>query len=270
MNTAILVSSSFTIHYALESIRRGNRTGLKLGLVAHLAAGRDLPLHPDQRVRPHRLQRPRPRLRLDLLQPHRPARRPRLRRADAAQLRRRSAPSAATSARRRRTTSASRCRHLLALRRRHVDRRLHHRLHPLAAQHGGRPLRVPGTRAGPVGGRSPGGQEEPRPRRSSPNGCSMTRSCLPLAIAGRCSTRTTKRWRSSRPPRSMSSAWGTWTSLWPTRRARASRAWPSGAAPMRASGPRRCFPRLPANLAGPLNDDAKVVVVRFRLVRGGD
>src|SRR3954466_7839803 len=34
MNTAILVSSSFTIHYALESIRRGNRAGMKLGLVA--------------------------------------------------------------------------------------------------------------------------------------------------------------------------------------------------------------------------------------------
>ena len=34
MNTAILVSSSFTVHYALESIRRGNRAGLKLGLVA--------------------------------------------------------------------------------------------------------------------------------------------------------------------------------------------------------------------------------------------
>jgi cytochrome c oxidase subunit 3 len=33
INTAILVSSSFTVHYALESIRRGNRTGLKLGLV---------------------------------------------------------------------------------------------------------------------------------------------------------------------------------------------------------------------------------------------
>jgi cytochrome c oxidase subunit 3 len=28
INTAILVSSSFTIHYALESIRRGKRTGL--------------------------------------------------------------------------------------------------------------------------------------------------------------------------------------------------------------------------------------------------
>lgn len=34
MNTAILVSSSFTIHYALESIRHGNRAGLKLGQVA--------------------------------------------------------------------------------------------------------------------------------------------------------------------------------------------------------------------------------------------
>ena len=33
VNTAILVSSSFTIHYALEAIRRGNRRGLKLGLV---------------------------------------------------------------------------------------------------------------------------------------------------------------------------------------------------------------------------------------------
>src|ERR1700755_862577 len=33
VNTAILVSSSFTIHYALESIRRGKRNGLKLGLV---------------------------------------------------------------------------------------------------------------------------------------------------------------------------------------------------------------------------------------------
>ena len=32
LNTAILVSSSFTVHYALESIRRGNRGGMKLGL----------------------------------------------------------------------------------------------------------------------------------------------------------------------------------------------------------------------------------------------
>jgi cytochrome c oxidase subunit 3 len=32
VNTAILVSSSFTVHWALESIRRGNRNGLKIGL----------------------------------------------------------------------------------------------------------------------------------------------------------------------------------------------------------------------------------------------
>jgi len=30
MNTAILVSSSFTVHYALEAIRKGNRQGMKL------------------------------------------------------------------------------------------------------------------------------------------------------------------------------------------------------------------------------------------------
>ena len=34
MNTAILFSSSFTVHYALEAIRRGNRNAMKLGLGA--------------------------------------------------------------------------------------------------------------------------------------------------------------------------------------------------------------------------------------------
>jgi cytochrome c oxidase subunit III len=34
VNTAILVSSSFTVHWALESIRRGNRRGMILGLGA--------------------------------------------------------------------------------------------------------------------------------------------------------------------------------------------------------------------------------------------
>lgn len=32
INTAILVSSSFTVHYALEAIKHNNRNGLKLGL----------------------------------------------------------------------------------------------------------------------------------------------------------------------------------------------------------------------------------------------
>jgi cytochrome c oxidase subunit 3 len=39
MNTAILVSSSFTMHYALHSIRQNNRAGLKLGLVATFFLG---------------------------------------------------------------------------------------------------------------------------------------------------------------------------------------------------------------------------------------
>ncbi len=33
VNTAILVTSSFTMHWALQSIKRGNRNGLKAGLV---------------------------------------------------------------------------------------------------------------------------------------------------------------------------------------------------------------------------------------------
>lgn len=39
INTAILLSSSFTMHYALVSIRKGNRTGLKIGLVVTLLLG---------------------------------------------------------------------------------------------------------------------------------------------------------------------------------------------------------------------------------------
>jgi cytochrome c oxidase subunit 3 len=34
VNTAILISSSFTVHYALEGIRRNNRRAMKLGLIA--------------------------------------------------------------------------------------------------------------------------------------------------------------------------------------------------------------------------------------------
>ncbi|MBM3666117.1 MAG: heme-copper oxidase subunit III [Actinobacteria bacterium] len=38
-NTAILVSSSFTMHWALESIRAGNHRGLKMGLVSTFLLG---------------------------------------------------------------------------------------------------------------------------------------------------------------------------------------------------------------------------------------
>jgi len=39
MNTAILVSSSFTVHYALHSIKRGNRLGLQVGLATTFLLG---------------------------------------------------------------------------------------------------------------------------------------------------------------------------------------------------------------------------------------
>jgi cytochrome c oxidase subunit III len=39
VNTAILVTSSFTMHWAVTSIKRGNRAGLKAGLVLTLAMG---------------------------------------------------------------------------------------------------------------------------------------------------------------------------------------------------------------------------------------
>ena len=39
INTAILVTSSFTMHWALQSIKRGSRVGLQAGLVLTLAMG---------------------------------------------------------------------------------------------------------------------------------------------------------------------------------------------------------------------------------------
>ena len=39
VNTAILVTSSFTIHWALQSIKRDNKAGLKAGLFLTLALG---------------------------------------------------------------------------------------------------------------------------------------------------------------------------------------------------------------------------------------
>jgi cytochrome c oxidase subunit 3 len=39
VNTAILVTSSFTIHWALQSIKSGNRTGLKAGMLLTFLLG---------------------------------------------------------------------------------------------------------------------------------------------------------------------------------------------------------------------------------------
>ena len=40
VNTAILLSSSLTLHWALTSIKNGNRFGLKAGMVDDLPARR--------------------------------------------------------------------------------------------------------------------------------------------------------------------------------------------------------------------------------------
>ncbi len=56
VNTCILVTSSFTMHWALTSAKRGNRAGLRSGMVLTLLLGSDVPAHPDHRVPPHRLQ----------------------------------------------------------------------------------------------------------------------------------------------------------------------------------------------------------------------
>jgi cytochrome c oxidase subunit 3 len=39
VNTVILLTSSFTMHWALQAIKRGNRAGLQAGLVLTLALG---------------------------------------------------------------------------------------------------------------------------------------------------------------------------------------------------------------------------------------
>ena len=39
VNTAVLLTSSFTMHWALQSIKRGNRTGMKAGLVLTFLMG---------------------------------------------------------------------------------------------------------------------------------------------------------------------------------------------------------------------------------------
>src|SRR6185437_2167539 len=99
------------------------------GHADHLPAWLRVPVHPDQRVRQHRLRPPRPGPSDDLLLPHRPARGPRIHRAGAALDRHDQSvqrPLLARGAPWRRSA-----RHLLALRGHHVDRRLHDRLRHL-------------------------------------------------------------------------------------------------------------------------------------------
>ena len=55
VNTVILLTSSFTMHWSLQAIKRGNRAGLQAGLVLTLALGLVVPAHAGARVLADRL-----------------------------------------------------------------------------------------------------------------------------------------------------------------------------------------------------------------------
>ena len=76
INTAILISSSFTMHWALVSIKRGNRRGLVLGLLFTLIMGLTFLGLQMREYDPHgdRLHARARRVRERVLLPHRPAR----------------------------------------------------------------------------------------------------------------------------------------------------------------------------------------------------
>ena len=86
VNTAILISSSFTLHWAETRTRRATGAACRRAS-SRRSCSAHVPVHPDQRVRPPRLLAAGQRAGHDLLRPHRPARRARVRRPDAAAVR---------------------------------------------------------------------------------------------------------------------------------------------------------------------------------------
>ena len=58
VNTLILVTSSFTMHWADTSIKKGNRAGLQAGLVLTLLPRADVPVHAGDRVPPRSASTP--------------------------------------------------------------------------------------------------------------------------------------------------------------------------------------------------------------------
>ena len=74
MNTASCVSSSVTVHYALHSIKQGNRLGLQVGLAVTFLLGADVPRAPRSTSTSRPASRSRRRVRVGLLRPHRTAR----------------------------------------------------------------------------------------------------------------------------------------------------------------------------------------------------
>ena len=108
VNTAILISSSFTMHWALEGARNENRNALQVGLLTTPCSGsRFLTVQINEYV--HIGFAPSDNAQgIDLLRPDRPARRARVRRPHAAHVR--DGPRLPRSLHAPRSTAASRCR----------------------------------------------------------------------------------------------------------------------------------------------------------------
>ena len=144
INTAILVTSSFTMHWALQSIKRNNRRGLQAGLVLTILMGTAFLLTQFIEYAHVGFNTSDGAFASVFFGLDRPPRRARLRRAHPADDRRRAGvprPLLAGAPSRRRAAGD-----LLALRRRDVDHRLRDRLPDLAA---GAPGRLVGARGGP-------------------------------------------------------------------------------------------------------------------------
>ncbi len=80
VNTIILVTSSFTVHWATHSLRTNHRPGLIAGLGLTMLLGLTFLLIQIIEYTADRLQPARSRVRVDVLRPDRPPRPPRLRR----------------------------------------------------------------------------------------------------------------------------------------------------------------------------------------------
>ena len=130
VNTCILISSSFTLHWAETSIKHGNRAGLRAGIVATFLLGLTFLFIQVNEYVHIGFAPARHRPGLGLLRPDGAARRARVHRPDPAG--HRHDPGLPRALHARVAPGHRGAGHLLALRRRDVDRRVHDGLHPLS------------------------------------------------------------------------------------------------------------------------------------------
>ena len=126
VNTIILVTSSFSMHWALQSIKRNNRSGLIAGLALTFMLGLTFLLIQAREYTRIGFGPSDNAFASDLLRAHRPARRARLHRAQPAAVRAHPLHSRALRAEDREPPRRRAAGDLLALRGRNVDRGVHH------------------------------------------------------------------------------------------------------------------------------------------------